>query len=417
MVETRRVTTEDFNDVPQIQTYQPHTIAVRTAREILDLPEPPESDMLLGPFVVKGFRTVIVGDTGHGKTTLSMQMASAILKGGICLDEQGAAAGPVLVIDLEQGTRSIKRLIRENNLGDRDDLLYAAVPDGLELDTNDKHKTELERVIVGYGPVMVILDPYYKAHRADSNEERAIVDLMRFLDEMRTAYGFNLTLPAHPRKPHPSQATGAARVLTLGDVFGSSAVTRGSEMVLAIERVNHGFARLRYLKDRDFDLPIGEFLSLTYSKDSGFAVHHKEEEDTARVVQQLLASDHEWRTAKEWATHLSVRPATIGPILRDLAETSRINYMVGPPGRSRSAKCYSTVPISREHPGTPGTPLPNISTVPTVPTVLKGTGEMGTPPTTNGTVPETVPDPWSGDLHDPAYLAYLDTLDTTTEEA
>ncbi len=271
MVDTLRVGSTDFNNIPAAPPAA-HTIALRTAREICDLPDPPDSDMLLGPLVVRGARTIIVGDTGHGKTSLALQLSTAVLAGKEALGYTGAGAGPVLVVDLEQGQRSIKRVLRENELQERDDLYYAAVPDGLELDTNAEHKNDLERIVVNTQPAVMILDPYYKAHRADSNEERAIVDLMRFLDELRTAYGFALLLPAHPRKQAAANQTGGARKLELSDVFGSSAITRGAELVIAVERLAHGYARLRFLKDRDHDLPVGDHLPLLFSKETGFRI-------------------------------------------------------------------------------------------------------------------------------------------------
>jgi RecA-family ATPase len=74
-----------------------------TARQWIALPDPPASDMLLGPLVRHAARTIIVGDTGHGKTALAMQLARAILAGSETFGYEGAGVGPVLVIDLEQG--------------------------------------------------------------------------------------------------------------------------------------------------------------------------------------------------------------------------------------------------------------------------------------------------------------------------
>ncbi len=175
-------------------------LVVRTAREICALPDPPESHRLAGPLVGRGARTIVVADTGHGKTTLSLQIAKAILTGDEILGYDGAGVGPVLVLDLEQGERSIKRSLREAGLAGRDDVNHVAVPDGLALDSDEDHRAELERVISETLPAVFILDPYYKAHRSDSNEERAIVDLMRYLDGLRARYGFALLLPAHPRR-------------------------------------------------------------------------------------------------------------------------------------------------------------------------------------------------------------------------
>src|SRR5262249_12463906 len=168
---------------------------VRTARELDALPEPDASDLLLGPLVIRGARTILVADTGHGKTTIALQFVGAVLTGAESLGYTGAGIGPVLIVDLEQGIRSIKRSLRDAKLSDRADVLYLAVPDGLALDSEERERTELEQIVQAHRPVVVIVDPYYKAHRGDANEERAIVDLMRYLDRLRAKYGFALLMP------------------------------------------------------------------------------------------------------------------------------------------------------------------------------------------------------------------------------
>src|SRR5438093_1458953 len=91
------------------------------------------------------------------------------------------------------------------------------------------------------GPEIIGLpDPIYKAHRGAANEERPIVDLMRILDALRAKFGFALIMPAHPRKD--VVASNGARKLTLHDVAGSGAITRGAEIVLGLERLSHGYA-------------------------------------------------------------------------------------------------------------------------------------------------------------------------------
>jgi hypothetical protein len=244
-------------------------LTVRTAREYCALPEPDESALLLGPLVRRGERTIIVGDPGHGKTSLALQFLAGVVRGDDVFGFLGAGAGPALYIDLEQGVRSIKRCLRETQFMDSDDVLVVSVPDGLALDADAEHYAELCRVIGEHRPTVVLLDPFYKAHRADDpNAERPVIDLMRKLDALRTERGFALLMPAHPRKDVPGSK--GHRKLTLHDVAGSGAVTRGAEVVLAIERLEHGAARLRVLKDRDGDLQVGDAWPLLFDREHGF---------------------------------------------------------------------------------------------------------------------------------------------------
>jgi hypothetical protein len=339
------------------------------APRVMELPDPLAEGMLLGPLVVRPARTVIVGDTGHGKTALAAQFVRAVLAGDECLGYRGARLGPAMIVDLEQGLRSVKRTLREAGLDERDDLLYVHVPDGLRLERPDEpHFAALARLIDEHRPVVVALDPFYKAHGGDANEERAVVDLMRALDALRTRYEFALLLPAHPRK---DPASSPARKLTLHDVAGSGAIVRGAELVLAIERLSHGYARLRILKDRDGDLEVGAAWPLLFTRGEGFRLDPKEERTAEELEARVLATAPEWQTVQEWAADLGIRKASAKDLLEKLVESGRVEAAVGPPGRSRQAHCYSTSPAPWVQSG-PVTPsLLDTDTGPTGPTSIE----------------------------------------------
>jgi hypothetical protein len=334
----------------------PSTLPIYTARQLMAIPDPDESALLLGPLVVRGARTIVVGDTGHGKTTLVLQMGAAILTGDDMLGHQGARTGPLLVLDLEQGIRSIKRSLRDAGLADRDDVIYVPVPDGLALDDRDNtDRDELARIVADRRPAALILDPYYKAHRADANEERAVVDLFRYLDALRAEYQFALILPAHPRK---DPASGAVRKLSLHDVAGSGAVVRGAELVLGLERLSHGYARLRILKDRDGDLPVGEAWPLLFTRGEGFRLDPKEEQTAEQLEARVLADTGDWRTLKEWRAELGVGETRARQTLDQLTEAGQTEYAVGPPGRNKDAKCWRVPREPQSTPMHPDAPLP-----------------------------------------------------------
>jgi hypothetical protein len=328
---------------------EPTRLIVRTAPEMVALPEPPDHYRLLGPLLYRGSRTVIVGDTGHGKTSFALQMLGAALKGETMLEHEGAGVGPALIVDLEQGIRSIKRGLRESNLADREDVLYVSAPDGLALDRDPADFAALDDVLAEYRPAMLLLDPYYKAHRADDpNAERPIIDLMRRLDALRATYEFALILPAHPRKDVAGRE--GARKLTIHDVAGSGAATRGAELVLGLERLGHGYARLRYLKDRDGDLPVGEAVTLLYSREDGFRLDPRDKTSDESLEQAILEACRTWATVKEWRVELGVREAQARRMLEALAERGQVAYQVGRPG-APTAKLYSSDPDDRDRPG------------------------------------------------------------------
>jgi hypothetical protein len=281
---------------------------LQTARALCGQPDPATSDQLLGALIVRGQRHLIGGHTGRGKTSLILGLLKAMLTGTTYLGFEPLEKTPrVLVIDAEQGIRTIKRRLREVGLQDRDDLLYLSVPGGLTLDTSLLERLSLETYLRDGQFDVVVASPLYKLHNGDSSEERAAVDLMKLFDRWRDSYGFASVFEMHCRKPPPLGAH-----LTMHDFFGSSAYLRGAEIILGIDRVRPGASRLYFFKDRDGDLPCGETWNLTFDRTTGFErdLTTKESKPSAlaKVVVCLRQSALPMtKDAIQQATHLSER--------------------------------------------------------------------------------------------------------------
>ena len=96
---------------------EPFTLEALTAKALCEQPDPPGSDELLGPLLMRGNRAVIGAHTGEGKTTITLALVRAVVLGETFLDWRGAG-GRALVIDAEQGLKTIKRRLREAGLDD-----------------------------------------------------------------------------------------------------------------------------------------------------------------------------------------------------------------------------------------------------------------------------------------------------------
>jgi AAA domain len=260
-------------------------LEVVTARDLCKLPDPPASDELLGNLIARRQRTVVGADTGAGKTTFTLEMLGGIVTQREILGFKGAG-GRALVIDAEQGLKTIKRRLRETGLADSELVDYIRVPDGLSLDSDEAEASAVERRLAEGGYVVVLADPPYKLHRGDSNGEREAVDLMRRFDGWRERYEFALLLNVHIRKPP------AGAKFSMHEFFGSSAYLRGAEVVLGLQRVRDGYSRLHFFKDREGDLPVGSSWGLLFDRDSGFRRDPEDEkprQTTADQVRELLA--------------------------------------------------------------------------------------------------------------------------------
>ncbi len=265
----------------------PHFTAI-AAKELCLLPDPDSQIELLGPVLVRRARTLIGAHTGQGKTTLGLQMLKAVVTQGDFLGWTGAG-GLALVIDAEQGLRTIKRRLREAGLEHSEAVDYIRVPGGLSLDKNAEEATALEAAFASRPYDVVYFDPLYKLHAGDSNSEREAVDLMRLLDQWRETHGFALLMATHTRKP---PATGAR--FTMHEFFGSGAYLRGAEVILGLEFLRAGYSRLHFFKDRDGDLPTGDRWGLLFGRETGFTrdPHDGEKRLTApdKIKEVLLAT-------------------------------------------------------------------------------------------------------------------------------
>lgn len=102
---------------------------------------------------------------------------------------------------------------------------------------------------------------------------------MKRFDGWRERFRFALVLPVHCRKPLPGTK------FSIHDLFGSSAYVRGAEVVLGLQRVSDGYAKLHFLKDRDGDLPIGARWGLLFDRQEGLRrdpTRRREATDRAR---------------------------------------------------------------------------------------------------------------------------------------
>ena len=300
----------------------PERARLLTAAATCALPDPPQSDELLGPLLMRGYRLVLGAHTGHGKTTFAMALVRAVTERQELLGFTGAG-GRALFIDAEQGLRTIKRRLREAELHESEHVDVLRVPDGLELDRNDAQIEHLQEILATGAYSVVIADPLYKLHAGDSNEERAAVNLMRRFDRWREQHRFAFVVPVHCRKPPPGAK------FTMHEFFGSSAYLRGAEVVLGLQRVRDGYTQLHFFKDRDGDLPTGSKWGLLFDREQGYRRDPEDgapKQTTADKIRELLeqrpgltqaqiaeATGRSERTVREALHKLGAKPTQPGP--------------------------------------------------------------------------------------------------------
>jgi 5S rRNA maturation endonuclease (ribonuclease M5) len=250
-------------------------------------------------------------------TTMTMAIANAIVRKQPFLGwEPDGKDHRVLILDVEQGKRTVKRRAMESGLygGPKGSTDLVWMPDGLALDSDPRHVRDIEHILDAGGYDVVIADPLYKLHRGDANDERAVVDLMRRFDAWREHFEFALIIPMHCRKP-----TTGSRGLTVHDISGSAAYVRGAETIVGLERKSGNFALLHWWKDREGDLPaLNSHWKLLYSPDTGY---HRDTRESGR--EPLRGEIRDYLESAGSAAIEDLMPATGGTrpgILRALEE-------------------------------------------------------------------------------------------------
>ena len=273
---------------------RPHArLEIKPARAIMEEPELGEEGFLLGPLVYKGHRIVVGGWTGHGKTTFTMHMVSAAVNGKEFLRPLWKGRKdrdrPVtaLVIDVEQGTKTVKRVLRETGLDHSDRVQYLRVPDGLALDSDPEAIEFLEKAFAKNHFDIVLADPLYKLHRGDPNDTKAATELMRRFDDWRERYSFALILPMHCRKPQGDRGP----KLSPHDLFGSSAYQWGAEMLLGVERKSQTKTWIHWWKDREGEAAeqgaiVGSHWDIAFDRKTGFGRYVENHQERLPIVAQ-----------------------------------------------------------------------------------------------------------------------------------
>lgn len=296
-----------------------HRLQVATLRELYET-ESPGYEPLLGPFIIRGLRTLIGAGTGEGKTTLLMHMLKAVLTGGGFLGEAGVGEidgrrPRILIIDTEQSLPDIQRLADETGLAESEDIKYITAPDGLDLVEGSHDAAEVEEILEKERPDILVIDPLYKAARIDSNDERQAVDLMRLFDRWRAEYGFAFVMPVHTRKGLKTQQGGNQP--SMDDIFGSGAFSRGAEIILGLRRPGPGFARLYIWKHRPGMIDAGAHIDMRFERSEGFTRMERDDGTSRhRMVAQLLEMNPSGLTLDEIAIQMNLTKEAVRHAIR-----------------------------------------------------------------------------------------------------
>lgn len=228
-----------------------HGPAPQTATDFLNADEP-EYDWLIPGVLEPADRLIITGGEGSGKTTLTQQIAYQTSLGIHPFGGTPHTPRRVLLIDLENPTRILRRRITD--FADRqpptDTLHIISRPAGIDLHGDPTDRQWLEQTIRTTQPELLVIGPIYKLWTGDPTEELPAKTVTEYLDHLRNNYGPALILEAHT----PHSAPGKHKIKR---PYGASIWTRWPEFGRWLSPRRAGTATLdEFRGDRDTrDIP------------------------------------------------------------------------------------------------------------------------------------------------------------------
>lgn len=203
--------------------------------DFIDRPENESSPWLIPGLLRRGWRVVVVGGEGHGKSTLWRQFAVLAAQGIHPLGFERGKPLRTLLVDLEnpadaisQGCIPIRDQARRACRYEPGRAWLWHRPEGINLRTR-AHQAQLAAVLAATRPDVVCLGPLYKAYSRDNREtdEQATAEVQRVFDDLRTRFGFALLL-----EHHAPQDSGFGRKMR---PYGSSLWLRWPEIGIGME--------------------------------------------------------------------------------------------------------------------------------------------------------------------------------------
>lgn len=206
--------------------------------DINDLLAEPESeyDWLIPGLLETGDRLILTGGEGKGKSTFLRQLAVQTALGIHPFTLEPMQPRRVLVVDLENGRRNVKRKFREitnEHQVPPGMLQIASWPSGMDLSFSGNVES-MSKVLADFWPELLVIGPTYKMSQHLEREDES-AHLAAVIDNWRTILGFTIAMESH--QPHQTVVDG--KRYRPERPFGSSLWLRWPEFGLCLEDGGH----------------------------------------------------------------------------------------------------------------------------------------------------------------------------------
>jgi KaiC/GvpD/RAD55 family RecA-like ATPase len=314
-------------------------------RDMLSRPAPRHEWVWEG-YVERRTLTVLHGDGGTGKSILAGHLCRAVTEGHPCLGRH-TTQGNVLIIDAENPFDEIHRRLHALDFkGVPDDRVAYYRAGDVILGTGEEPQVDqLVTLIQQHHAQVVVLDSQRGLWGGDEKEAIMIRPFYRQLQAAAEALDVAIILIHHDRRT--------------GNFSGSSDVHNSADTRLHLERPDPDKPErvLRHAKARSSAELQPAAYTFTFDQQLGLFTFTQPREPITDIglVRQALQDD--WMIATEIAERAGIRRADVMPILWELVRNREAQFMEGPPGRSRKAKCFRAMTAPPSGSAPPDTPV------------------------------------------------------------
>ena len=157
---------------------------------------------------------ILGGEPKCCKSFLALDMAVSVASGSCCLRRFPVRnSGPVLLFPAEDSHRIVRQRL-EGICAAADTAfdtlpLYVITAPRLLLDL-PQDRQRLRQTIAALRPVLLVLDPFIRLHRADENASKEVAPLLGFLRELQREFALAVLLVHHVRKRSGKDRPGQA---------------------------------------------------------------------------------------------------------------------------------------------------------------------------------------------------------------
>jgi RecA-family ATPase len=211
---------------------------------VADSPLPQVSDHIIYPWLLPGRLTLMCGPTEIGKTTLTLEIIAAVLRGGHLWDRYPCRKiDKVLYLHAEHALATVQDAAKM-----RGDIPQGKVviahdfgPDGASLlrngQTNVPLLNELRNTIVHHKPQLIIAEPISAFLGGDENDNREARLVVSLLTDLAANAGAALLTHHHFGKSHFDTERQRPKGIPSGEARGAMSFEDAAERVLYLRRV------------------------------------------------------------------------------------------------------------------------------------------------------------------------------------